>query len=114
MIPVPAVVNSPILVGRPMQTEFMGHDILTQTENCKTYEISVQTDVVPELVKLKLLNDVNDKSGMKASFLGVMQKGQKRRRMMTMIGGVNEEDQDIEVEDDDPFLSVQKDLAIGL
>jgi hypothetical protein len=58
-----------------MQTDFMGIDILTQTETHKTYEISIQTDVVPELVKLRLLNDVVDNNPINASFLGVMQKG---------------------------------------
>lgn len=90
-----------------MQTEFMGIEILTQTESRKTYEISIQTDVVPELMKLKLINDAADKNPMAASFMGVMQKGQKRRRMMSMVGGgVQQEDEDIQIEDDDPFLAV--------
>ena len=47
-------------------------------------------------MKLKLLNDATDKNPMHASFLGVMQKGQKRRRMMSMIGGGGvQEDEDI-------------------
>lgn len=75
LIPVPSLIPSPILVGRPMQTDFMGIDTLTQTDSRKTYEISIQTDVVPELVKLRLLNDVPDTDPTKASFLGVMQKG---------------------------------------
>jgi hypothetical protein len=57
-------------------------------------------------MKLKLLNDAVDNNPMHASFLGVMQKGQKRRRMMSMVGGGVKDDEDIEVEDDDPFLSV--------
>lgn len=69
--------------------------------------------MVPELVKLKLLNDVPDSDPTKASFLDVMQKGQKRRRMMSMVGAPAP-DQDIEVEDEDPFLAVQKDLVLGL
>ena len=57
-------------------------------------------------MKLKLLNDAVYNNPMHASFLGVMQKGQKRRRMMSMVGGGVKDDEDIEVEDDDPFLSV--------
>ena len=57
-------------------------------------------------MKLKLLNDAVDNNPMHASFLGVMQKGQKRRRMMSMVGGGVKDDEDIEVEDDDAFLSV--------
>ena len=54
-----------------------------------------KTDVVPELMKLKLLNDAADGGQMSASFLGVMKKGQKRRRMMSMVGGGPQVDEDI-------------------
>lgn len=87
LIPVPmpvAFVLAPIHLARGIQTDLLaGVDILTQTDSKKYYEISIQTDVVPELVKLRLLNDITspDLSDPTKSFLGVMQKGQKRRRM---------------------------------
>jgi hypothetical protein len=46
-------------------------------------------------MKLKLLNDAADGGQMSASFLGVMKKGQKRRRMMSMVGGGPQVDEDI-------------------
>ena len=69
----------------------------------------MQTDVVPELVKMKIDSDPT-----KASFLGVLQKGQKRRKIMSMVGGFGGADEEIQIEDDDPFLAVQKDLKKGL
>jgi hypothetical protein len=42
LIPVPSLtVPSPILVGRPCQTDYLGVESPTQTEARKTYEISV-------------------------------------------------------------------------
>jgi hypothetical protein len=73
--------------------------------------------VVPELMKLRLLNDLPDTNPSRASFLGVMQKGNKRRRMMSYssmsfagAGGpskIGEEDEDITVVDEDPFVALQ-------
>jgi hypothetical protein len=106
------VVLAPIHIRRGMQTDFMGIDILTQTDVKKCYEISIQTDVVPELVKLRLLTEFPDMGNPKSSFIGVMQKGQKRRRMMSVIGSMDPDE--IVVEDDDPFMTAQKELQKGL
>ena len=69
---------------------------------------------MPELVKHKLLNEGGANDPHKASFLGILEKGQKRKRMVTMIGGGANIDEELEVEEDDPFLAVQKDLVHGL
>ena len=60
---------------------------------------------MPELVKHKLLNEGGANDPHKASFLGLLEKGAKRKRMVTMIGGPNI-DEELEIENDDPFLAV--------
>jgi len=79
----------------------------TQTE-VKTFDTEVQTDLVPELVKSKLMSEQKTRDSV---FVNMVRQTRSRRMS---IAGKDPNNWEIKVESSDPFKEIQEDLNQGL